>query len=138
MYQQVNECKQLETSIDGDKAIWTGNHIESAFQIQGRMVAQIKADYCDVEKRYWFDRSFLMDVAVNLDVAVQVSTGADPRTGTDPNTFTVHTRISPGHIVAYLVHCIIIKYTVFAILPGKTQSYHFETTFNRFYGQKYV
>ena len=74
-------CKQLETSIDGDKVIWTGNHIGGAFQIQGRMVAQIKADYCDVEKRYWFDRSFLMDVAV------QVSTGADPRTGTDPNTF---------------------------------------------------
>ena len=47
------------------------------------MVAHIKADYCDVEKRYWFDRSFLMDVGVNLDVAVQVSTGADPRTGTE-------------------------------------------------------
>ena len=83
----ANNSKHLSMGIDGDKVIWTGNHIGGAFQIQGRMVAQIKADYCDVEKRYWFDRSFLMDVGVNLDVAVQVSTGADPRTGTDPNTF---------------------------------------------------
>ena len=58
-------------------------------------------DYNDVEKRYWFDRSFLMDVAVNLDV--QVSTGADPRTGTDPNTFNVHTRISPGNTCVYFL-----------------------------------
>jgi len=26
----------------------------------------------------------------------------------------------------------------FAILPDEAQSYHFKTTFNRFYGQKYV
>ena len=32
------------------------------------------------------------------------------------------------------------KNRFFAILPGETQSqsYHFKTTFNRFYGQKYV
>ena len=30
------------------------------------------------------------------------------------------------------------KIGFFAILAGETQSYHFKTTFNRVYGQKYV
>ena len=51
-------------------------------------MAPIKADFCDVEKRYWFDRSLLMDIGVTLDVALEVPMRTNSSTGTiNPSAF---------------------------------------------------